>query len=252
MAAGAALSCCRSCPDPSRRLIATLVTFKCDVTHDIRKIQTRDAFRLRRSNFMQIRSRHSLESLTQQAIWPSAVDGGPRRGVHRVACFAPSCASSQDSWAGTTCGPNRTAKRATGEGATRRIRPRATCVVRPQPPSLQPAKCGLRAVQAKAAESVCFAPQTWQTLPSPIGRGAGGEGTEEAVCVLTASAGLQSEACNQRTHSHRRPTSSNITLDHCSLQRMGVSALGLPIGRCKSLGRHRIAWVEQCGKRRCR
>ncbi|CAD0301614.1 hypothetical protein CFBP7900_01180 [Xanthomonas hortorum pv. carotae] len=183
MAAGAAPSCCRSCPDPSRQLIVTSITLKCDVTHDIRKIRTRDAFRLRRSNFMQIRSRHLLESPTQQAIWPLAAHGGPPRSAHRVACFAHSCASSQDSWAGATCGPNRTAKRATGEGATRRTRPRATCVVRPQPPSLQPAKCGLRAVQAKVAGSVCFAPQTWQTLPSPIGRGVGGEGTEEAVCV---------------------------------------------------------------------
>lgn len=87
-----------------------------------------------------------------------------------------------------------------------------------------PPSAGCEQCRPKAAESVCFAPQTWQTLPSPIGRGVGGEGTEEAVCVLTASAGLQSEACNQRTHSHRRPTSSTITLDHCSLQRMAPCA----------------------------
>ncbi|CAD7719893.1 hypothetical protein LMG31886_00690 [Xanthomonas hydrangeae] len=224
MAAGAAPSCCRSCPDPSRRLIATLVTFKCDLTHDIRKIQTRDAFRLRRSDFMQIRSRHSLESLAQQAIWPSAAYGGPTRGAHRVACFAPSCASSQDSRAGAACSPNRAAKRATGEGATRRIRPRATCVVRPQPLSLQPAKCGLRAVQAKGGGvGLLCSTDVANTPLSPRERGRGVR-VRRRRCVLTASAGLQSEACNQRTHSHRRPTSSTIALDHCGLQRMAPCA----------------------------
>lgn len=111
-----------------------------------------------------------------------------------------------------------------GGGATRRIRPRATCVVRPQPP-LSAAR------QVRAASSAGQRRRSRPALPnrrgehSPLPPGEGpGVRVGRRRCVLTASAGLQSEASNQRTHSHRRPTSSTITLDHCSPQRMAPCA----------------------------